>query len=359
MSTNLPEQQPSEEIDLGQLFKLIGNAFDRFFRFIGSIFNKFFLAFVWVVFFTKKHFIKLVIALLVGVGLGFLKKLTETPIYESTIVLRQNYNTGEHLNNTIQYYNSLIGQKDSVEISKIFKLPVKQASKITELVMESNLTENQKMILFDEYTKELDSARASEIEFKEFIENSKDYDYDIQKLTLKSSVKTNFNQTLLNIVESIENSEFYKKEKEKLIGDLNSKDSVILSALTESKALQEVYKNVLEKSVEDTPSGATTSITVGDAKDKNITKEYELFIEDLELKRELVENKLKRKNLEEIIEVISIQNGDGTIDNQAKLFGIETSWTVALAIKISGILYLILLLMEFIRFLERYKDKVQ
>lgn len=358
MSTNLPEQQTSEEIDLGQLFKLIGNGFRNFFNFIGNILNSLFLAFVWLVFFTKKHILKLVISLLLGVGLGLIKKLTETPIYESTIVLRQNYNTGEHLNNTIQYYNSLIGQQDSVEISKIFKLPVKHAGKITELVMESNLTENQKMILFDEYTKGLDSVRASEIKFKEFIENSKDYDYDIQKLTLKSSVKTNFNQTLLNIVESIENSEFYKKEKEKLIGDLNSKDSVILSALNESKALQEVYKSVLEKSVEETPSGATTSITVGDAKDKNITKEYELFTKDLELKRELVENKLKRKNLEEIIEVISIQNGDGTLDNQAKLFGMDTSWAIALAIKITALLYLLLLLLEFVRFLEKYKDKV-
>ena len=156
----------------------------------------------------------------------------------------------------------------------------------------------------------------------------------------------------------LENSEFYKKEKEKLIGDLNSKDSVILSALNESKALQEVYKSVLEKSVEETPSGATTSITVGDAKDKNITKEYELFTKDLELKRELVENKLKRKNLEEIIEVISIQNGDGTLDNQAKLFGMETSWAIALAIKITALLYLLLLLLEFVRFLEKYKDKV-
>ena len=38
MSKDLPQPQQSEEVDLGQLFKLIGNAFDRLFRFIGSIF---------------------------------------------------------------------------------------------------------------------------------------------------------------------------------------------------------------------------------------------------------------------------------------------------------------------------------
>ena len=38
----MPTQQPSEEIDLIQLFKLIGNAFDRLFNFIGSIFKAIF-----------------------------------------------------------------------------------------------------------------------------------------------------------------------------------------------------------------------------------------------------------------------------------------------------------------------------
>ena len=31
MSENLPKQQPTDEVDLGQLFKLIGRVFERFF----------------------------------------------------------------------------------------------------------------------------------------------------------------------------------------------------------------------------------------------------------------------------------------------------------------------------------------
>lgn len=50
MSTN-NTTPPSEEVDLGQLFKMIGNAFSRLFNFVGSIFKQLFLAFVWVVFF--------------------------------------------------------------------------------------------------------------------------------------------------------------------------------------------------------------------------------------------------------------------------------------------------------------------
>jgi len=358
MSTNLPEQQPSEEIDLGQLFKLIGNAFDRFFRFIGSIFNKLFLAFVWLVFFTKKHFIKLVIAGIVGVIFGVVKQKIEDPVYKSTIVIKQNYDTGEHLFNTIEYYNSLITQKDSIEVSKILGIEPEEAGKIIELEMESNLTENQKLQLFNGYVKSLDSVLASTVKFKDFIENQKDYNYSIQKLTLKSKTKTNFKQVLDTIIKNVSNNEFYKNEKKKLIDNLNGKDSIIKQSLLESKTLQEVYKNVLEKSVEDTPSRATTSIAIGDTKDKGITKEYELFGKDLELRMGLVENEKSRKDLENIIEVVSIQDGDGTRDISAKLFGIETSWTISLSVKLILVSLLLLLLIEFVKYLERFKDKI-
>ena len=74
MSTDTPRPQPNEEVDLGQLFKLIGNMFDRFFKFIGGLFNKLFLAFVWMVFFVKKHIVKLLIAGVIGFGIGFYKE---------------------------------------------------------------------------------------------------------------------------------------------------------------------------------------------------------------------------------------------------------------------------------------------
>ena len=39
MSTNSNVPNNSEEVDLGQLFKLIGNVFDRFFNFDSAIFK--------------------------------------------------------------------------------------------------------------------------------------------------------------------------------------------------------------------------------------------------------------------------------------------------------------------------------
>ena len=118
MNKNLQEPQSSEEVDLGQLFKLIGNAFNRLFKFIGSILNSLFLAFVWLVFFAKKHILKVIIAAIVGFGIGFVKQYTEDPIYKSMMIVKQNYNTGENLDNTLSYYNNLIVNKDSLALSE-------------------------------------------------------------------------------------------------------------------------------------------------------------------------------------------------------------------------------------------------
>jgi len=42
MGKKSKKTQQEEEVDLGQLFKLIGNGFRNFFNFIGSILNKLF-----------------------------------------------------------------------------------------------------------------------------------------------------------------------------------------------------------------------------------------------------------------------------------------------------------------------------
>ena len=118
MSKDLEPSKPSEEVDLGQLFKLIGNTFDRFFNFIGSIFNKLFLAFIWAILFIKKHILKLVIAGVIGMVLGIYLEKTSVPIYKSFATIKQNYATGENLYSSISYYKDLVNQNDVNTLKK-------------------------------------------------------------------------------------------------------------------------------------------------------------------------------------------------------------------------------------------------
>ncbi len=357
MSNNLPESQPSEEVDLGQLFKLFGRAFDRFFRFIGNILNKFFLAFVWLVFFIKRHFIKIAIAAFAGMAFGIIKQKSSVPVYKSAIVIKQNYATGEHLYNTLEYYNSLIGEQDSISIGSILKIDPAEVKNLLGFEVESVLNENQKMKLFDDYTKSIDSTLATTIEFKEFLNNSNDYDHKFQEITLRSKTNNNFDKIFVQIIENITSNTFFENEQKKDMEELSRSESIIRESMLESDTLQSVYQDVLIKSAERVEGGAT-SITFEGADDKSVTKEFELYNSDLLLRRELVTIAREKEDLKYIIEIVSKQETNGTLDNKEKLLGFKTSKIIAYSTKLALLTFIILLFIEFLNFLERFKNKI-
>ena len=75
---------PSEEVDLGQLFKMIGNAFTRLYKFIGSIFHNLLLAVIWLVLFVKKRIIIFSAAGFVYIILRFDFRITMIFCYDFT-----------------------------------------------------------------------------------------------------------------------------------------------------------------------------------------------------------------------------------------------------------------------------------
>ena len=356
MSEN-SKQQSSEEVDLGQLFKLIGNAFNKLFKFIGGILNGIFLAFVWFVFFVKKHALKLVLAAIIGFVLGFIKEKSSDPVFKSSMVVKQNYDSGEELNGVIERFNDLIAEKDSIVLSERLKITPKEANSLVDLSMESILDENQKLKLFNDYTQEMDSVLATTITFESYMGKAREYDYRFQKITLKAKEKSIFNKVLNQIVENIKSNDFFKNEQSKDLAELTRRENIIKESLKESDSLQKVYQYVLEKSVESTV-GSQTSVTIDNTEDKSITKEFELYTNDLELRRELVEIEREKEDLAEILEIVSNVENIGTIDAEKDILGIKISNKIFYSISLGLLVFMLLIAIEFLKFLERYKDKV-
>ncbi len=357
MSKDLPQPQQSEEVDLGQLFKLIGNAFDRLFKFIGSIFNKLFLAFVWMVFFVKKHFIKLVIAGVVGIGIGVLLEKTSDPVYKSYITVKQNYATGEDLYNSISYYNDLLKQNDAKKtLSKILEIEESEASSILGFDIESVITENQKLKEFDSYLKELDTTLAKTVKYETYLENSKDYMHQYQQLTIKSKERNNFKKVFDNIVNNINNNDYFKREQKKDSLELANEFDALNEALEKSESLQETYKHVLEKSLNE-KEGSQTNVTIEGSGEKSKTKEFDLYKSDLEIRQKRVENESKQEeNRERILEVVSSKQDSGTIDNKKELLGRSVSAKLFYGFIFTLLTFIVLLGLQFVKFLERYKN---
>lgn len=355
MSKDLPQPQPSEEVELGQLFKLIGNAFDRFFKFIGNIFKNLFLAFVWFVFFIKTHIIKLAIAGVVGLGIGILLDKTSDPMYRSYITIKQNYSTGENIYNSINYYNDLMGQKDINTLKNILGIQESEANSIIGFDIEPVVTENQKIQNFDAYIKTLDSAVASKVKYETFVKNSQDFSYEFQQISIRAKERSNFKKVFDKIIENINNNEFFKREQEKDLAQLKEAESSILEALKQSDSLQNTYKRVLEKVI-DKNNGSQTSVVIEGANQIDKTKEFELYKSDLLLRDKLVENRRRQADKQFIVEILSSKQDSGVIDNSKVLFKKHVSIKTYYLILFVGVTFMVLLALQFIKFLEKYKN---
>ena len=231
MSKEIKNSPQPEEVDLGHLFKMIGNTFERLFNFIGKVLNKLFLAFVWCVFFIKKHIIYLVLATIVGFVYGYVKLKLSEPVYSTNAVIKQNYNTGESLFNILNYYNDLIKDQDTISLAESLNLEPTEASNLVSFNLESVLNENSKLKVFDKFKKEVDSTIASEVDFQTFLDNSSDYDYEYQRLTVRSTSKSLPRKILPKVIDNISEIDFFKNEQAKDLVELNQREEIILESL--------------------------------------------------------------------------------------------------------------------------------
>ncbi|WP_372754038.1 hypothetical protein [Mariniflexile sp.] len=355
MSKELPQPQQSDEVDLGQLFKLIGNAFNRFFNFIGSILNHLFLAFVWFVFFIKKHVLKLVIAGILGIFLGFILDKTSEPVYKSYATIKQNYQTGENLYSSIGYYKDLVNQRDIATLKKALNINESEAASILDFEIKPVITENEKIQKFDAYLKTLDSTVASTVTYESFVRNMEDYTYQYQQIAIKAKARNNFKKVFDKIIENIDTNEFFKREQSKDLAELKNLESSLMEALRQSDSLQSTYKRVLEN-VLDKGKAPQTSITIEGSNEVNKTKELELYKSDLEIREQLVENRRKQADKLYVIEVISSKQESGIIDKNKVLFGNSMGAKKYYVIILIFLTLIALLGLEFFKFLERYKN---
>lgn len=353
-TTNTP--QPSEEVDLGQLFKLIGNAFQRLFQFIGSIFNKLFLAFVWLVFFTKKHAVILLISAVAGLALGFILDKISPPTYKSSISVKQNYATGENLYGSVDYYNSLLRDGDYEILGRVLGLEKNVSEEIQGIEIEPIITDNDRVVMFDKYISGLDSLVASKVEYDEFVENIKDYKHQMQQISIRSKTRANFKNVFENIIRDINANKFFVNEQAKDLTELNQQKEALEQSLAQSDSLQRTYKRVLEQQME-SKSISETSITFEGNNDKNKTREFDLYKSDIQLRREIVQIERRIKDKQNIVEIISGKQDSGFIDNTKKLLGLKLGIKRYYLALFTILAFVILLGIEFLKFLEKYKPE--
>lgn len=297
MSQEVPKGSQNEEVDLGQLFNMIGRLFDRFFNFIGSIFKAIFSVFIYALKAIVNNFKIIVIVLLLAGVLGFILQRTQKDIYESQMLVKPYFDSKFQLVTNINYYNALIGEKDYTQLTSIFEIDEESAKQIIEFEIHPGPeNENDKIKQYDTFLKSLDSTRAQNISFDEFVENRSIYSGDVFEINVKSFKKDIF-RSLEEGLNSTFTNTYSVKKREKRDSLIYIERNRILASIKEADSLQNVYLRVMEEESKMKDGSYTTKDGMSFIREKTKTREYDLLQEVNKLREEL--GKLDAQKVEE------------------------------------------------------------
>lgn len=357
MSTNSKTPNQNEEVDLSTLFKLVGVAFERFINFFTSIFTNIFSAFVWIIFLIKKHIIILFSVLVLGYLIGFFITKFSEPKFDSSVSIVQNYPSGQNLYSLVKYYNNLIKQKDFETLGQALELDMETSSKISSFDITPLVSGNNNLITFNEFLLEIDTLASPKIEYDEFVENIENHSYKHQKISIQSSLSNNFIPVFSKIISSISLNPYFMSEQEKDIKELTNIKEALEFSLVKSDSLKSTYKRVLEQELISNNASEIGITFEGSSKTKT-TREYELYRSDLELERELVETERALLDKQHIIEIISSNQDAGLMSDTKEILGIELPLSLFLALILFLLTSTVILVSEFLRFIEKYRPKI-
>lgn len=344
-----PNNTPSEEIDLGQLFQLIGKAFQKFFRFIGNIFKGIFHIVILFLLFLQKHFIKFVIVAVVGLALGIYLDMAKKPKYISTMVVEPNFNSVQQLYNNINFYNELAQAEDSTALADVLGISPHEASFIKKFEVESYSDENQKVQLFDKFVRSLDSTTKRAIDMEKFLRNFNSMDARFHTITVSATNNTIAKKIQASIIGSISRNDYFKLQQS--INDINIslQDSLYKKQLMEVDSLQQLYKRVMIKEAEKPMQG--TSINLGEGGSTE-NKDLALINQVNLLREKLVLLNQERANKSSILNVISAFPRNGV-----EVKGVLNSYKFWIPIGLIGITLIVLSLLDLNTYLKKYKKE--
>ncbi len=307
MSKDLPEPQQSEEVDLGQLFKLIGRAFDRFFNFIASIFKGLYHIFLLLLIHFYNRFKWYVATIIIGVVLGFILDKTSEKLYGANMYIETNFGSSQQVYENIKNLHELANkEKDSIKLSEILEIPVALAAKLKGFYIEPNADNNEKIERFSNFYEKLDSTSKEEITFKEYVESLPSREFKSHQIGVASTDKDIYSK-LGKFAEVISRNAYLDNLLKTNIENLNKEDSTLKEQEDKIDSLVAQYLKIRVRESEKEPvPGSGTNLYMGSADQATIlVDEAELIKEKINIARERRRVNIKLIENKNIVSVIS------------------------------------------------------
>ena len=304
MSDKLPETNSSDEIDIGQVFKIIGKFFKNLLNFLKTLALFLFDLIMKFLLLIKEHILKFLITGVVCFVLGFIADLKSIPIYNSSMIVQPNFGSTNQLYTTIKYYNGLTEISDSISLKNIFGFTSQEAASIISFKIEPLRDENEMLNKFDFFQSNIkDSIDTPELGYYKFKNNIDPTEFLNHVISVESSNPLIFEKLNDSIIkESSINNKFINKNRKAAISNNSLEEKALTNQQEKIDSLSSVYRSVLIKSAEkSTSSGTNIQLASNQIK----TNEMDLFKLEKQINQSRQELNSKRIIKDDIINVVT------------------------------------------------------
>jgi len=340
-----------EEVDLGSLFVIIGKGFKNFFNFIGSIFKGIFHRFILILIFLRFHLIKFAVAALIGAIAGFFLENSKEIKFSSNLIVQPNFESAQNLYKNINYYNDLITQKNTQELSSIFKLDSSKAASLRKFEITPITNRNDVINAYDKFILEVDTLTVKSYDFDDFEKNFTDFDYLNHEIEVVATVNDVFSSLENIIIETVEKNQYFNRIKKLTKENLQTKDSILRVTFTEVDSLRKVYMKVMLEGAKNISSN--TNIDISGTNENTIrkdSKENELFEIDRKIIYDLSQTFEDIAYKSNVINIISNFKSEGS-----EIKGITKNLIFIMAVLGFLLTLFIIPLFDLNKYLEDYK----
>jgi len=297
-----------EDIDIAQLFVLIGKGFSNIINFIASLLKTIFGWFLLFIIFIRGNLKKMFLVALLGGSLGAIYQYGLKEVqYESSMTVEPNFGSAVQLYKNIEYYLSLVKQDDFERLASSLNISIDEASSISWIEVEPYSNENQVLLSYKDFIAELDSNAVKHVNYKVFSKEQpvESFKYHVIKITSKD--KYVFKKLESPIINSIISNNYYDKIKTTAYTNLMSRKSALENSMVELDSLRELYKKVLL--TESAKESSGTNIFMSET--GSVTKEVDVFDKYMVMNEELIEVNKKLTAENEVVNVVSSFNSIG------------------------------------------------
>jgi len=305
MSKDSQQENQSEEVDLGQLFKAIGNGFSNFFKGIANIFKGLFQGLVLILLHFFKRIFWYVGAVVLGLVLGFILNATTEKSYGANMFIKTNFDSGRQVYENIRQLNQLASvDRDTVELGKILNISPTKASKLKGFYIQPGTQENNIAEMYFEYRQNLDSISQTEVTYKSYKESLSNYAFPVHQIGVASTDKFIYKEIEKAFTKELVNNDYLDELAMVNAENLKSEKVALENQVIRTGYLIDEYLKI-KISQSQKPESNGTSLYMGDTEASNSSvNEAELLKEQLKLekqKREVLRLMVAEKDVLSVI----------------------------------------------------------